>query len=207
MRSPDMIFRKHDIPPRACGPSKQIQKIQKTRTPRNGSSARPSAQAGGPGCGSPRENPSFLKRELSQCSPGTVAAGSGHTACEPCPLGTFHGEAAATACISCEGEAFTTRFALFGRLLNICFAFLGTHILHIVFFGFWTPISCTLVFVVFWGPISCTLFFVLLFAAPQALEVSYIFYRQYMECSQSYLWTPWGPSYDHICKNIYLCKG
>ena len=40
-------------------------------------------------------------------------------------------------------------------------------------------------------------------------EVSHLFSHQVSRRmhSKSCLGTPWGPSYEHFCKNIYLCKG
>ena len=62
--SPDMILsavhvkfdkKKDEIPPRACRPLKKIPKSQNKNAPGNGSPARPSARAGGPGGAAPRE--------------------------------------------------------------------------------------------------------------------------------------------------------
>ena len=40
-------------------------------------------------------------------------------------------------------------------------------------------------------------------------EVSHVFSREISRRmqSESCLGTPWGPSYEHICKNIYVWKG
>ena len=40
-------------------------------------------------------------------------------------------------------------------------------------------------------------------------EVSHLFSREISRRmpSESCLGTPWGPSYEHIYKNIHLCKG
>ena len=72
----------------------------------------------------------------------------------------------------------------------------GTHFIHIVLFMFH-----------FIGPYAAHCFFVCsLFEGLQALGGISIFSHE-ISCrmhSESCLGTPWGPSYEHICKNVYI---
>ena len=53
----------------------------------------------------------------------------------------------------------------------------------------------------------CCVFLLFLFVGFRLREVAHLFSREisHRMPSESYLGTPWGPSYEHICKNVY-CK-
>ena len=71
------------------------------------------------------------------------------------------------------------------------------------------PTLSTLFFWNFFRLISCTLFFLHFFRVYGPWEVSHLSCREISRRmhSESCLETPWGPSYEHIYKNLYLCKG
>ena len=73
----------------------------------------------------------------------------------------------------------------------------GTHFIHIVLFS------------LFWAHILHIVFFLHFSRVYGPWEVSHLFSREISlrMHSESCLGTPWGPSYTHICKSIYFCKG
>ena len=71
------------------------------------------------------------------------------------------------------------------------------------------PLARHFCFPTFWGSTFSTLFFSVFLRVYKHREASHLFFREISrrKPSESCLGTPWGPSYEHMYKNLHFCKG